>query len=264
MNEIINFNPEQSANKVKTLWNQRNKIDVEIVSELYKAKEFYSNQGFRSDLQLSKSTFTKLNTFQDFLEYSGLYKQKVYQWFDRYIPEENKLLSWKEYEQQKQIEQEELKQERLKKEKIINEYITTENKPIDFKYSYQEEYETKLKEKKDREKRIELEKERLKILKEQLKEKENNNKKIYEDIEKEAEKENERINNMVNDFLNADKEKLEFREKYLSQITNINSFFDVIDDYIESLQNDNNKLEALNTIIKYCRDKANKLHRIKE
>ncbi len=109
--ELTNFDPEISAESVKQKLQLRQKVTIEIVSELYKAKEFYSNSGFRSDL---RTNVQRLNTFGDYLSWIGLHRRTSDRWLERYIPEENKLISWDELQKIKQQEKIEIQKEEIK------------------------------------------------------------------------------------------------------------------------------------------------------
>ena len=60
-------------------------------------------------------------------------------------------------------------------------------------------------------------------------------------------------------MLNRKTEKLNQRKLYNSKVKDLNTLFDVIEDYLLSMNN-SQKLECYNNIIKYCKNKAIKLN----
>jgi hypothetical protein len=247
MNELINFNPEQSAEKIKNLWNQRQAISLEIVSELYKAKEFYSgkgsNQHSKKGNELIIGTYNQLITFKDYLEYIGLYQGKVYQWFDRYIPQENKLLSWKEFQEKKQIEIESKKSDEQKKIELRKKEMIEEIKEFEdlYKVDYQYEYE-------------DIQKQNRWI----------SFKRTKDFIRNEKEKNNSKepsLSNKINDLLDGIQENEHIKESIKSKIgmtiNDESKFIEALQEYLDTLDSDNIKLEALHNIIKFCKLKIN-------
>ena len=100
-------------------------MSLEVVQELYKARAFYSNQGIRNDLVPNG---TKLISFEKYLNYVGLSKRTSYNWFERYIPEENKLLTFEELQQKKQIEIESKKSQEQKEKEFKIKQMKDEEK----------------------------------------------------------------------------------------------------------------------------------------
>jgi hypothetical protein len=248
MNEIIDFNPEISANKVKELWYQKQKISIQLVSELYKAKHYYSNPGYRSDLEPNESSFIRLNTFKQYLEYSGLYERKVYQWFERYIPEQNKLLTYEELQNKKQKDIENKKSEEQKKQESRIKQVREDDKEFEYNYNHKIDTNYPEKDKDDRWKRFKRTKDFIESEKERIKKIDENkidSEKIFEDL---------------NGYFKNQQKQLDERVKYNSKVKDLNTLYDVIEDYLTGVNN-TQKLECYNNIIKYCRNKANELHR---
>lgn len=59
----------------------------------------------------------------------------------------------------------------------------------------------------------------------------------------------------LQDYLASEQQKINERQKYNSKIKDMNMLYDVIDDYVRSLNN-SQKLECYNNLIKYCKNKA--------
>lgn len=227
MSIVINFNPKTSAEKVKYLWGERQKISLEIVQELSKARDYYSNSGYRSDLVPDG---TRLDTFEKYLIYIGFPKRTAYNWLERYVPEEQKLLTFEELKVKKEKEEEQKRIEYFQS----NEYL-----------------QKKQKEDEERTKRIEemkqKEKERI--------EEQNKKQKEYNDYSEKIKE----YSNAISESIFEELERSQERKKYSTQVKDLRTLYEVIDDYLDGLE-ENNKIECLNNIIKYCRNKANNLH----
>lgn len=147
------------------------------------------------------------------------------------------------YKQIEQIEYQKKLTESQKKKEAIKEYKQTGAKSNDWNRSYDYEYNKQKKEDEERTERIN-------------KAKENMNKKEKYSYDKEK---SDDLHDRVNKYLEDETEKQKYREKLTTSFTEQESFFDVIDAYIKSLDSDNNKLEALHNIIKYSKTLVNKL-----
>lgn len=235
MNQIIKFDIESSANKSKQLWLQRQKISVELVAELYKAKEFYSNKGNRSDLLTNVS---KLNSFKDYILFTGILERTCYRWLERYIPEENKLLTYEEFKEKKETEKTQKQKEWEKKDKAIKVKINTGKESEIWDNSCQKEYEKR------------IDNENYEKRKKEIFEKHNPINNTKENIIEENNKIFENATNIINEI----KSQKEMYKKRYSSLDNIEEVYHVIESYIENLENDSLKLEAANSITKFSRD----------
>lgn len=252
MNNLQKFNPEISASKVKELWGQRQKVSIEIVTELYKARYFYNGLG--NNQYSVVPTGTTLNSFEKYLNSISFPKRTAYNWLERYIPEENKLLSYDELEKIKESEKEAQKSQKQKDEELRIRRIKAEEKEFEavYKSGISPVYDT------EKMKRYQS----FKNVKDFIAAGKTREKKNQEEAAA-REKRHEQLSSDVDSFLKAEKEKAEFRIKHLSKVENLETFYDVIDDYVSTLNSEDRKLEAYNGIIKYCRGKANALHHIK-
>jgi hypothetical protein len=250
MNDIINFIPEKSAEILKEKLLFRNKLSLEIVIELHKAREYYSNQGFRSDLT-SKSNISKLNTFSQYCDFIGLYRQKANNWLERYIPEQNKLLTFEELQQKKQLEFESKKSEAQKKQEQRIKQLREDEKEFYYNYKIGIDINYDDSDKNYRWGQYKKSKEYMEKEKEKIKEKNEDAKdNYYQNIINEAQN---YLNNSVNDLKDRDN----IKNKIGMSINDDSKFIDALDDYLQSLKNNNIRLNALHNIIKYCKAKVN-------
>lgn len=246
MNQLQNkFNLQESADRLKVKIGNYSKLTVEIVDELNKAKEFYSNRGHRSDLVTDG---TKLNSFNDFLEYIGLYKQKAYRWLERYIPEEHKLLTYEEFSEKKAAEVRTKLSEEERNRAIIAEYRKT-GKKVSGWSSYHEE----------RVKRDDAafisQQQRINNLKQEQNKKSEESKATFDKAEKISTEARDTLKMAADIFSTKHKERESWKEKLrLSGDNKDSAFMDAIIDYMETLENDNRRIEACNNIIKICRN----------
>lgn len=150
------------------------------------------------------------------------------------------------YKKIETLEKQKRQTEKQHKDSLINERIKTGKIPDKWERSCDYEYQKRFKENQDRTNRIDIAKEKMNNVKNERKQEQINNDAIIKNAE---------------DFMESERGKMQFREKHLSKVSDLNSFYDVIDDYVGTLDNGNRQIEALNGIIKYCRDKANILHR---
>jgi hypothetical protein len=155
------------------------------------------------------------------------------------------------YKQIETIEKQEKQTELQRKNSMINEYIKTGVKPSGWDRSCDYEYQKRKKEDEERTKRIEDTKQKMNA--------ESQKNKQHEEIKQTI---NDDFTKLFEDIKDETEKDYEFRKKHLSNVTDLNSFYKVIDDYILTLHSNTFKIEALNSIIKYCRDKANALHRL--
>jgi len=95
---------EESVETARPLVAMYKKVSLDLVRELYAAREALSNSGFRTDRTLSNSglgsnsevknlvtNVTRSQTFKDFLNDIGLPKATAYSWLALYSPQEDKL-----------------------------------------------------------------------------------------------------------------------------------------------------------------------------
>lgn len=249
-NSLTNFNPEQSAELLKGKLQSFNKMTVEIVEELFKARKYYGNQGFRSDLG---QDCPKLNTFESYTEYIGLPKRTANSWLERYVPEQNKLLSFEEFQEKKQLQ--EIKKQSAEEQfrSILMEYRKTGKKLEGWTDRHEKIIIQDAKNE-------EIAKENAKKVREQMQ---------RENEEKQQERQRSKIVNEAMDYatenlFNQINKRREWQDKIrLSDSGKEDSFNQAIVDYMETLPDDNRRIEACNNIIKICRNISVELQRKK-
>lgn len=91
------WNYEESVKTARELVSSFKKVSLDLVKELYSAREALSNSGYRSDLDDNLvPNGTRLLTFEDFLEDIGIARRTAYNWLALYVPEEERLLTTEE------------------------------------------------------------------------------------------------------------------------------------------------------------------------
>lgn len=207
-----NWNYEESVNKIKPIVLKWKTLTLEIIKEIWIAKGKLINQGFRSDLTSSNNG----RSWETYCKDIGISKQTGYNWLERYYPEENRLLTFSELKQKKQIEHEKNKQTNNDSRKVNMQNVHERIKDI----------------KKDKEWQ-ELKAEAFQDIKQETN---------YSDME-----------SLLNNEFLKEKEKEQFRNKINEGNKYQSTFFDIIDKYLLELKTDSERLEAINNIIKYCK-----------
>ena len=248
-NLTTTFNPEESAKIIKEKVGAVNSMTLEVVTELYKARGYYSSSGFRSDLV---PTGTRLMTFESYLEASGLARRTAYNWLERYVPEENKLLTYEELSEKKTLEQQEKLSKQERERSLVSEYRKTGTKPagwdrsLDYRVKKDAEAEVRQKERIEKE-RIERE-QRAREYKERQEAVIGNATKIDSTFA-------DAFQAAAETFVAKTEERKTWKEKIrLSDGGKEDAFMDAIIDYMETLPNDNRRIEACSNIIKICRN----------
>lgn len=121
MNGPSIWNYDKSVERVKSMTVKWSNLTVEIVRELYEARDQLSRK--RSNVPNGT-----LQTWETFLRDSGIARTTAHNWLERFVPEENKLLSHEELQEKKQIEYLEQKKgiDRLKE--MVNIRMKTKRK----------------------------------------------------------------------------------------------------------------------------------------
>lgn len=252
---LVIFQPEASASILKAKIGLRGKLTEEIVAELYRAKEFYSNRGIRSDLLTNDS---KLNSFIGYLGYVGLLERTAYRWLERYIPEENKLITYEELSEKKRAEARIKLSEEERNRDMIAEYRKTGVKPSGWTAKLDKSV-------KDTDEHL------AKIKEQHLKDESDREQRANEYKDAHTYKLNGKNDALFNNalklaadsFVAKSQEREDWKEKIrLSDGGKEDAFMDAIIDYMETLENDSRRIEACNNIIKICRNISVELQRI--
>lgn len=250
MTSVIQFDPNISAEQLKNKLQTFNKMTAEIVEEIYKAREFYSKQGFRSDLATNDA---KLNTFGSYLDYVGLPRRTSERWLERYIPEQNKLLSYEEFQQKKQAEAYEKLTTEQKNRTLIDEYKRTGRKPEGWNRSLDYALQKEREEDERREQRVNQIKENMRKDHE-----EKERRRAQDDLFSDA------VIQATENAISNIKKRQEWKDKIrISNNGKDDAFMDALMDYLETLDDDNRRIEACNNIIKICRNISVKLQKVK-
>ena len=246
--EIAGFDPDASAAMMKLRIKSYERITAEIVAELYRAQEYYSNQGFRSDLVSGE---TRLRTFEAYLSDVGLAKPTAYRWLERYIPEENKLLTYEELSDKKAAEARAKLSEEERQRSMIAEFRKTGIKPAGWTPKLDKAV-------KDTDEHLE----KIKVQREKEEAQRQQRAADYK-AKQESDKTYTLHHDMLSDALKTAADALhqqnnlrtEWKEKIrLSDGGKEDAFMDAIIDYMETLSDDNRRIEACNNIIKICRN----------
>jgi hypothetical protein len=254
MSDLAKWDYKSSIEKVKPMVINWRNLTVELVEELYNARQSLSDRGSWSVVPDG----TTHKGWREYLDEVGLAKSTVHRWLERYLPEEKRILEPEELEQKKQIETRAKQNESVKINNRILVYKKTFVKPNDWDEKTEKEYQRQIKEQKEREKRID----------EYKKEAEERERRKAEERAKEEEQrlrykiELEMLNSMAEFGMKRAKQKDEFKKRIkLSQSGESDLFIDALMDYLDELTDDNRRIEACNNIIKVCRNISVELQR---
>lgn len=158
------------------------------------------------------------------------------------------------YRQIETIEHQERMSEEQRKRSMIAEYRKTGNKPTgwdrSFDYIIQKDKEN---EKKYQEEKRKADEERAKRIEQRQKEEQAND--MFSDA----------LNRATDEIINKHNKRIEWKDKIrISDNGKDDAFMDAIIDYLDTLPNDNRRIEACNNIIKICRNISVNLQKIKE
>lgn len=226
-------------------------MTVELVAEIYRARDYFSGKG--RNQYSSVQDCTKLNSFEAYLSAAGIVRRTAYNWLERYIPEENKLLSYEELTQKKEVE----RLARLSKEEqqraIIAEYRRTGRKlpgwNSEIEGAVRRTDEAEAKRKAEREKEEQGREERAQKYQREYK---LNTDSTFTDAFRVA----------ADELIKKFDKQAEWKEKIrLSDGGKDDAFLDAIIEYLETLPDDNRRIEACTNIIKICRNISVELQR---
>lgn len=247
---VETFNPDRSAKILKLKVEAHSRITEEIVFELHMAREYFSGKG--RNQYSSVPDGTKLTSFESYLEEVGLARRTAYNWLERFIPEENKLLTYEEFSQKK-IEAERAKLSKEERDRLlISEFRKTGTRPHGWTPHLEERV------KKDDEafarQKERLEKERQR--REQRSQEQREQQEKITHAERPARTFlSDALLTATNVMIEKYEKKIAWKEKIrLSDGGKDDAFMDAIIEYLETLPDDNRRIEACNNIIKICRN----------
>ena len=128
--EIDNWNYDQSVKETAKKVAQHRRLSLEIVREVFIANEWFAVHGSNQFLTKSGEDVpngTSSKTFSTYLDEIGLPRRTAYNWLERFVPEENRLLSPEELKaakQQRALDDWEAQQKRL------DQFRDTGEKPV--------------------------------------------------------------------------------------------------------------------------------------
>lgn len=265
MNNITTWDYQQSIEKVRPMVINWRNLTVELVEELYTAREKLSASG-RSWMSLDVPNGTP-KTWNNYLVEIGLPRTTVHRWLERYEPEERRILEPEEVEERKQIELRSKQDRHIAIHKRVLEAINTGRKPLDWDDETEKQYGIELKERKDRQHRIEQSRLKMEEDLRRRQEKEDAESKRKKERQQDYEKfkqETDFLNDVATKVIEDFEKKKEFKQRIkLSQSGESDLFIDALMDYLEELPDDNRRIEACNNIVKVCRNISIELQRMK-
>jgi len=247
VNDIITWDYAESVKTMKVMVMKWSTLTVEMVAGLYKAREALDGRGNNQYSNVPNGT--KLN-WSSYLSEVGLARTTVHNWLERYIPEENKLLTPEQLEERKQLETRSQQDKSSAILSKVKQFKTTGTKPKDWDNDSEKEYQKQKLEDIDREKRIEqakkdIEKERLNRI-----ENEKKQKTAYEGFSFDT----EQLLKATSSMVEKEKQKADFKERIrISHEGKDDQFQDALIDYLNDLEDDNRRREACTNIIKLCK-----------
>ena len=259
MSDIVNWDYETSIQRVKPMVINWRKLTVELVEELYNAREALRNWGG------DRSNVTNVTlSWSTYLDDIGLNRMTVHRWLERYEPEERRLLEPEEVEERKQIETRSKQDKQISIRDRVNIAINTGQKPKDWDNETEYEYRKELRERADRARRITESNQRIA-------EEEERRRKLAEEAKTDEEMwrnvdevKDELFQRLAGEAIQHYEKRAKLKERFkLSQDGVKDVFIDAIMDYLDELQDDNRRIEACNNIIKVCRNISVELQKVK-
>lgn len=128
--EIDNWNYDQSVKETAKKVAQHCRLSLEIVREIFIANQWFAVHGsnrFLTQNNVDVPNGTSTKTFSTYLDEIGLPRRTAYNWLERFVPEENRLLSPEELKaakQQRALDDWEAQQKRL------DQFRDTGEKPV--------------------------------------------------------------------------------------------------------------------------------------
>lgn len=128
--EIDNWDYDQSVKETAQKVAQHCRLSLEIVREIFIANQWFAVHGsnrFLTQNNVDVPNGTSIKTFSTYLDEIGLPRRTAYNWLERFVPEENRLLSPEELKaakQQRALDDWEAQQKRL------DQFRDTGEKPV--------------------------------------------------------------------------------------------------------------------------------------
>lgn len=241
-NSITRWDYQKSVEKVKTLTYKWKNLTVDIVREIYQAREALDARGHNQ----GKEKVTNV-TFSQYLEDCSLEYRTVHRWLERYLPKEDRLLSHEEHQERKLVaHRQKVDHAEALRSKVIQR-IKTKKTPADWNDEAEQAYQQQLAD-------DAADRERIRQWKEAQE-------KLKAAPEHEAPTADPLLDTAAVDQL---RKRSEFKARIkLSSTGTTAPFFDAIMDYLDGLENDDRRIEACNDLVKLGRTIAVQLHQKK-
>jgi hypothetical protein len=247
MNDIQTWDYAASVERVRPMVVSWRSLTVELVDELYRAREALDGRGrtAHGKVEVPNGSFT------DYLNEVGLAYRTVHRWLERYVPEERKLLTPEESEQRKAIENRKKQDHKTAVEKRVKVALSTGDRPEDWDDESERVYQAELQRK-----------ERTRQAIKEQKEREREWRKADEERKASRQARSEQLDDLLGEATAQIEKRQAFKGRIrLSQSGANDLFIDALMDYLEELPDDNRRIESCQNIIKVCRNIAAELQR---
>jgi len=219
---------------------KRSTLTDEIARDLYEARGQLALIG--GDRRSDKFNVPngRMKTWNDYLQDVGLAYRTVHRWLEYYEPTEQRLLTDDEYQQRKQEE----KRKQMEHDESVRSRVKERFETGEMPLSWGEEEEQKYQQRLEQERKTQEWRERIRT----------------ESAKREQSREDVRgtfdeINDMLNRFGQQVEDRAELAEKMrLTGDNATHTFNQTLIDYLESLADDSQKLEACHNIIKIAKN----------
>ena len=261
MQDLSTWNYEESVKTMKVMVMKWSTMTVEMVSGLYKARQELAARGV-GKIDVTNDTS---NTWTGYCKEIGLDRMTAHRWLERYEPIENKLITVEELETRKAQDakraQFEAQTERQKQSARIDGYVKTGCKPVNWTEQEEKIYQDELAYKK---RNADFMKEVEKREREEEQKKAESKRKL-DDIDEMIKKmQSNDYTQAVNRVMESATKRMTFKESIRVSHEGLSDpFVDAIMDYLETLADDNRRVEACYNIIKVCKGIVNGLQTIK-
>ena len=254
MQEVTTWDYAESVKTMKVMVMKWSTMTVEMVAGLYKAREELAARG-SGKIDVPNGTS---KTWTGYLSEVGLARTTVHNWLERYEPTENKLITVEELETRKAQEERAKRNaemsERQKLSARVDGYMKTGCKPINWTDKEESIYQENMEQKRVNTEflRITKEKEDARIKESQERQKR------MEDLDRQISGFD--FSAMAERLTKQVTQRSNFKESIrISHEGKEDPFVDAIMDYLDTLEDDNRRIEACYNIIKVCKGIANQI-----
>lgn len=246
-----NWSYESSVKKVsglvtelKSVTLKKSTLTDEIARELYEAREQLSDRG-----SWSSGSRAEPHNWTGYLDSCGLARRTVHDWLEHYEPEEQRLLTDDEFQAKQEAKRRAEMSVKEANASMVQEAIKTGKHPNGWNAECQRMYDGKIKENKLRDERMKKWQEDIRRDDAARQSRESERKAKFEDID-----------SLIAGISENITKRQSFKERIrISHEGKDDPFVDAIMDYLETLTDDNRRIEACYNIIKVCKGIANDL-----